>query len=262
MSQWTSDRIVAALRNRYGREAALIEQVANATGQRARRWLDVIAVGLWPSRGLYLHGIEVKVTRNDLVRELALPEKAEDVAKYCDRFFIAIPATLRWDDLAIPEGWGVYTVSDDSRADLVTLARPGVAIQALEPDRTFIAAVARRLVEQHGDVERTRRIREEAAAEAAAMHESMHADELHRLMESERAARLEANTLRRALGTSNPEVVRRVISIVRDLHGNVGALNALRVNAQIVLNEADELERLARALIPTVEVQEYPDLEK
>lgn len=253
---WTSDRIVAALRARYGREAALVEQVANSTGSGASRFLDVLAVGLWPSRGLYLHGIEVKVTRSDLTRELALPEKAEALARFCDRFFIAIPESLRWEDTPIPEGWGVYTVSDKH---VVTTARPGAVIEAQQPNRAFIAAVARRLVEQHGEAGRTRQLREDAYRQASAECDERYAERLADAQRAVQAVQLELYDLRRALGTFNPTVVRRTITVVRALHGHAGALNSLRTQARELMRHADELEGLARSIVPGVDARGEED---
>jgi hypothetical protein len=61
----------------YARPAwALFGNVRNTTGSGSRqeRYADGIAVSLWPSRGLEIHGIEIKVDRQDWKRELADPE--------------------------------------------------------------------------------------------------------------------------------------------------------------------------------------------
>ena len=57
-------------------EYALFYEVANATGSAATRSADAIAMGLWPSRGLYLQGFEIKVSRSDWLSELKNPAKA------------------------------------------------------------------------------------------------------------------------------------------------------------------------------------------
>ena len=45
---------------------------------------DAVIMSLWPSRGLELHGVEIKVSRADWKREAADPAKAEAIAAYCD----------------------------------------------------------------------------------------------------------------------------------------------------------------------------------
>src|SRR4051812_18306594 len=76
----TARDLVAALERRVPRpEYVLLEQVRGATGitEGADRSADAIAMSVWPSRGLELHGFEVKVSRGDWLRELREPAKAE-----------------------------------------------------------------------------------------------------------------------------------------------------------------------------------------
>jgi hypothetical protein len=72
-----SQDVIAALRKKYPAAAwAFLEQVANGTGYAKKyRWADALAMGLWPSRGMELHGIEVKVSRSDWLRELENPAR-------------------------------------------------------------------------------------------------------------------------------------------------------------------------------------------
>lgn len=61
-----ADAVRAALKRRYAQpECAVVFEVAQATGFSANRHLDAIAMELWPSRGLALHGIEIKVDLYD-----------------------------------------------------------------------------------------------------------------------------------------------------------------------------------------------------
>jgi len=50
-------------------ESAIVYEVAQSTGARAHRHLDAVAMELWPSRGLAIHGIEIKVNLYDWRRE-------------------------------------------------------------------------------------------------------------------------------------------------------------------------------------------------
>ena len=65
------------LRNRHARlgnggsgEYAFLTQVRDAAGFYGSRTLDVVTLSLWPSRGMELHGYEVKVSRADLRSDL------------------------------------------------------------------------------------------------------------------------------------------------------------------------------------------------
>lgn len=60
------------LRERYqGRDWAFLLQVPDGTGMAKSRTADALAMGLWPSKGLNLHGFEVKASRSDWLAELA-----------------------------------------------------------------------------------------------------------------------------------------------------------------------------------------------
>lgn len=65
-----------------------MEHVRDAAGFNVTRTADVLALGLWPSRGNELHGFEVKVSRADWRKELAQPEKAEGWCQIVDRWWI------------------------------------------------------------------------------------------------------------------------------------------------------------------------------
>jgi len=137
--------IIAALRvAHYAAPAwALIEQVGNGTGYRADRHIDALAMGLWPSRGLEIHGIEIKISRSDWKRELLKPDKAEPIAERCHRFFVAAPAGLL-DPTELPPAWGLLEVGKDGKV------RTPKAADRLEPkplDYLFLAAILRRVAE-------------------------------------------------------------------------------------------------------------------
>lgn len=144
-----SAEIVSALRRHYGEGYCLVEQVADHAGLRASRWLDLMAFGLWPSRGLEIHGIEVKVRRSDLAREMASPEKADATAIRCDRFYVAAPAGVvdtLWLATLAP-AWGLLEVEED-RAGKRTVRTAKAAERNAHPkpvDRDFVAAVMRRV---------------------------------------------------------------------------------------------------------------------
>lgn len=142
----TAAEVIAALRIHYPEDAwALIEQVGNGTGYAANRHIDAIAMGLWPSRGLELHAIEVKVSRGDFRRELAQPEKAEAIASRCDRFWIAAPAGLidLWQLSTAAPKWGLLEVEERADGRRIRTAKPAEQLEAEPLDRSFLAAILR-----------------------------------------------------------------------------------------------------------------------
>lgn len=86
---------------------ALFSQVRNSTGFSAKpRTADALAMGLWPSIGLYLHGFEIKVSRSDWLREIQDPAKADAIGKHCHYWWIvATPKVVKIEEL--PASWGL-----------------------------------------------------------------------------------------------------------------------------------------------------------
>jgi hypothetical protein len=130
-----------ALRAKYAApEWALLFEVGDATGARHTRFADALAMSLWPSRGLTLHGMEIKISRSDWKKERAQPEKAETIAAYCDYWSLVTTKGVVSDPDEIPPSWGWLEFDgtkfvrrkDETRTD----AKP--------IERTFLAALLRR----------------------------------------------------------------------------------------------------------------------
>jgi hypothetical protein len=145
--------MVARLRERFCAPSwAFFEQVPGAMGHDMKRTLDAVAMGLWPSRGLDVHGIEVKVDRRDWLRELKMPAKAEAVARHVDYFWLAVSEEKIVQPGELPANWGMLVAHGK-------LLREVTAPQRLTAERgpmarPFVAAVLRRahqlISESHG----------------------------------------------------------------------------------------------------------------
>jgi len=121
-------------------EWAFLPQVGSGTGTHYRRTADGIAMNLWPSRGMELHGFEIKVARNDWIRELKDPEKSVAVQKYCNRWWIVAPKGVVADG-ELPPTWGLLEPTGKSGLKVVTAAPELEDPKRLS--RTFVAAVLR-----------------------------------------------------------------------------------------------------------------------
>jgi hypothetical protein len=131
----------ALLRAWYEKEAyVVLEEVSDDAGFNRSRSADMIVQGLWPSRGLLLEGIEIKVSRADWIKELRSPEKAETFVRWCDKWWIATgdPAIIQAGEL--PDTWGHLSVVN-GRLKVITPA-PKLEPQPLE--RGFLAAMMKR----------------------------------------------------------------------------------------------------------------------
>lgn len=108
----TAADICKALKNTYASpEWNISFEVGNGTGSLCRRHADAIAVNMYPSRGYEIRGFEIKVSRSDLKHEIEQAEKAEEVAKYCDYWFLVVPKGLT-DNIQIPLAWGIIEYND------------------------------------------------------------------------------------------------------------------------------------------------------
>ena len=152
--------IVKALRSIYRKgEWVVLPQLRDSTGARQLRTADAVAINCWPSRGMEVHGFEVKTYRGDWLRELKTPEKAESIYRFCDRWWIVTPepvgghAVVLADE--VPPTWGYMTVSESGVVSTVT---KGPILNPVQLDRTFIASIFRSF-EKHET--------EDAIAEAA-----------------------------------------------------------------------------------------------
>ena len=142
----SEDTIFQKLALRYPKqEWALLRQVRAGTGwRRDPTYADAIALNLWPSRGMELHGFEFKASRSDWVRELKQPRKAEMIFGYCDRWWIVTSERTIVRKGELPPTWGLLVPAKAGEGFSVRVAAPKLKPKLL--DRGFIAALLRRLV--------------------------------------------------------------------------------------------------------------------
>lgn len=177
MKAATTADIKVALRRVYAQpEWALLFEVGDATGARHSRFADAIAMSLWPSRGLTLTGMEIKVSRSDWKKERDHPEKAETIAAFCDYWQLVTAPKVVLDATDIPPAWGWLEFNG---ARFVTRQAP-TRTDVKSVDRTFLAALLRRAHKTDegiiaAEVERMREIETasfEARVEAAAANKA------------------------------------------------------------------------------------------
>lgn len=174
-----TDGLFERLEHRYqAPEWALFRQVRNAAGFEGIRTADAIAMNLWPSRGLTLHGFEVKASRGDWLRELREPGKAEPVAKFCDFWWVVVPdAEMVRDEL--PDGWGLLV---PNRGKGLRVAVEAPQTEAIEFTRSFLGALLRRAYESKAFTDRARM--RDVRREGVAAGREAAADELRRMQDS------------------------------------------------------------------------------
>lgn len=138
----TEREVAVALAERFGPpEYAFFQHVRNGTGysRKVTRTADAMAMSLWPSRGLHLHGFEIKVTRSDWLREVKDPAKADELVAYCDRWWVVVGNAGIVQDGELPPTWGLIVPNKGK-------LRVKVEAPQLEPkpfDRLFFASLMR-----------------------------------------------------------------------------------------------------------------------
>lgn len=184
---WSAARCMVALGERYkAPEFALLPQVRNATGYASTtRTADAIAMSLWPSRGLELHGFEIKSARHDWIREVRDPAKAEEIASRCDRWWIVAGAEDLVQPGELPVTWGLLV----RRGNALVVAVEAPKLEAAPVDRPFLAALLRKaseVVVSRAEIEAAvvaerERVYEEAkaTAEKAAKWQQQHLQQRH-----------------------------------------------------------------------------------
>lgn len=132
--------ILELLRERYPQEShALFTEVRNATGARGDRSADAVALCLYPSHGLEVHGFEFKASRGDWLRELKNPRKSDGVFRFCDRWFLVCQSTGIADVDELPITWGLMI----ARKDGLRIVKKAPALSPEPLDRAFVASMCR-----------------------------------------------------------------------------------------------------------------------
>lgn len=239
--------VLKALRQRFPAPAwAMLAGVGNGTGGRADRWADAVAMSVWPSRGLEIHGFEIKVNRGDFLRELKQPRKAEAVGQYCDRWWIAAGSKKIARPEELPPAWGLLV----PHGKTMKIIKDAGRTDAAQLNRTFVAAVLRRASEAYDvDAIRSKILRElkaEAYAEAQEAARRHCETEMELLRDRESHAREELYRVQRALLNVTeegyaPGVMREAIGLLSKLRGWQGLPNRIAQVQRIVAKQRELL---------------------
>ncbi len=132
--------LIAALAARYEHPRyAFFSEVGNAVGFPSSR-LDALAMAMWRSLGLEVHGFEIKLTRSDWLREKRQPFKNEDLYSYCDRWWLVLGDKDIVKDGELPPTWGLLL----PRGKSLVLAVKAPQLTPTPLDRVFVASILRK----------------------------------------------------------------------------------------------------------------------
>lgn len=249
-----------AMKNRWTEpEWAIMWEVNQGTGMNGGRSADAVMMSLWPSRGLELHGVEIKVSRSDWKRESADPSKAEAVAQYCDRWWIHTPQGVIDDLSDVPPQWGLR---EWTGKQWKTLREAEKREDVPDPPRSFLAALLRRADGMMAAMvrEATREAREASYNEGErlrALHRQNVKAEVDRRTSALRQQVEQFQVLEDAFGAKisdwsiDPAVLGRAARALHDTHkaGWKGLPSAERL--RVAANEIEALEAVMKPATPS-----------
>ena len=243
-----ADDVCRALETHYGDSAVVVFEVPDATGFAGKgRRMDAVAVGCWPSRGMYLHAIEVKVSRSDFLKEIGDPAKAEAIAQYCDCMYVAAPKGMV-DAAELPPKWGLYEVSESGSVRQAVTAKK---LKIKKIDRGFNAALIRAAVQQKSEAKKIQKLEALARSEAWQSAKDHYESNQEKLNEEIRKLTAEL-TQWRSYGYTyrslTPQHVGKLLKSLASLRGDYGALNELRSRAETIREQTEQIEKVAKLL--------------
>lgn len=241
----TAKDVVQLLRARYALpEWALVTEVSNTTGGRATRRADAVAMNLWPSRGLEVHGFEIKVRREDWLTELKNPQKADEIARYCDYWWLVVGHRDVCGGGECPASWGMLHVSSDGKS--LGVAREPTKLEPVPLDRGFIGSMLRRALHQITPEAETRAAVAAAVAAERAKMEAERADRTEDVEDWYRALKSDVEAFEAASGIrirsgrdGSAKIGERVAAYLRDPGSVARQLRSLQAQIQNLADAAD-----------------------
>lgn len=139
--------IYTILQGRYRpNDFALMAEVSDKAGHSRTGSLDYVAVDLWPSRGLAIHGIELKRSRGDWLRELKNPAKQENHFKECNHFWLLTTDESIAKLEEIPITWGWLNI----KGDRIYTKKEAPRLEPLQLSKHFAVAMLKRASDKSG----------------------------------------------------------------------------------------------------------------
>ncbi|QAY70038.1 hypothetical protein [Xylanimonas protaetiae] len=175
---------------------AFVTEIQAPEGSRRA---DALWVPLTIAGGYEIVGHEIKVSRSDVLAELADPTKAEPWAKHCTRWWLTVSDPALVAGLDIPEAWGIMAPPSGRRTRTMTVIRQAPRLHPADTGPAFrriLAATHYRTQDRIGELERERDYQKhlvesaearaqkaaDRAAEAGAAWSSPHTDRIRAIV--------------------------------------------------------------------------------
>ncbi|UAV84810.1 hypothetical protein BV113_00160 [Glutamicibacter phage BIM BV-113] len=179
-------------------------------------------------------GYEIKVTRQDLLAELAQPEKCDPWKRYCDHWWLAVgdPSLVAGLEDQIPEDWGICTPPTAANRRKMTVLRPASKLTPVDktPLLGKIAGVVGRDV---------------AEAHMRKRNAESHEERLCADIRQMQAALRQAGATKESMNIG--DLVRRALDIANDKLVHPSLFNSYNLSSEEGMSE--EAENLAQVLM-------------
>ncbi len=182
---FSSTALENLVRKKYpGPAFIVLTEVRDSTGfEGTGKEADALAFGVWPSRGLQVIGFEFKSQRNDWLRELKDPAKAETIASRCDEWWlVAADGVAKLEE--IPLGWGWYIPTEKG----LKVGKPAPAM--MEPrsiGRPFLMSIVRNIARNYIPANK---VKEEAERRAEDLVKERHHRDSWQIEEGKRFSKI------------------------------------------------------------------------
>ncbi|MGD9209190.1 MAG: hypothetical protein PVI90_00365 [Desulfobacteraceae bacterium] len=141
----TANVLEQLLAERYpAPEWAFLPQVRDSTALTHCCTADALAFNCYPSRGMELHGFEIKVTKQDWLNELRDPNKSVALQQYCDRWWLVISKEDFVEQGTLPSTWGMLAVQSTHGKLQLKVVHPAPKLEApILYNKGFVTSVFR-----------------------------------------------------------------------------------------------------------------------
>lgn len=231
---------------------AVLRQVRNATGFPGQvRTADALAVSLWPSRGISLTGVEVKVSRSDWLRELK-QDKTAEIQKYCNSWFVVAPEKVI-EPAEIPAHWGCIELNGSKRG-----YKTVKAAAALKPQPLSLGFIASILKNVYADDQRERGA---LRSEVEARVREEFAERLQKLQECEQVIRERDNLKDRLRHVEERrDHAEKSLAAIRDMGIDTYDLRTLGLVAQLMKEDRFRDSRMRSTFQSMIDAGEHAKL--
>ncbi len=138
----TTEQVRERLHNKYcGPGIVILNEVRSTMGFRYCTTADALVFHVWPSKGLEIHGFEIKATRGDLLKELQTPTKAENISQYCDRWWLVVGDASIVELAELPPHWGLMIPYGNG----LSIKKSPTLQESLPMDRGFFMSIVRNM---------------------------------------------------------------------------------------------------------------------